>query len=243
MRKITTLLLICIFLYTSVAYSFSIDNAYKRYLLGDYQGAIDEALKLRQNDQVLYFLGLAYIKLGDYTNARVYLSKLLKRFPDSQFYEEGLLKFADTYFLYKNYTTAKDLYEKILKKHPTFNFLPTVYLRLAQIASKEGEWDDKKKYLQKIRIRFPKSPEIQLVEVLENYGDYFTIQVGAFSKQKNALSLREELEDKYPTYVVHDKRGSLDIYKVKVGKYRERTEADSVYQQLRKQGYPARIYP
>lgn len=242
MKRVIVLSLV-LFLAHSVAYPFSIDNAYKRYLLGDYQGAVDEALKLRQDDQVLYFLGIGYIKLGDYSNARIYLSKLLKRFPDSQFYEEGLMKFADTYFLERDYDTAKDLYEKILKKHPAFNFLPTVYLRLAQIASKKGHWDDKKEYLQKIKSRFPKCPEMQLVEVLESYGDYFTIQIGAFSKQTNALSLRKELEDRYPAYVVRDKRGNLDIYKVKVGKYKERDEADNVYQQLRKQGYPARIYP
>lgn len=226
-----------------IAFSFSIDNAYKDYLLGDYQGAIDEALKLRQNDQVLYFLGLSYLKLGSYSNARIYLSKLLKRFPDSQFYQEGFLKFADTYFLDKNYQEAKTIYEKIIRKYPSFNFLPTVYLRLAQIASKEGRWSEKQKYLKIIKSKFPKSCEMQLVKVLESYGDYFTIQVGAFSKQKNAASLRKELEGKYPVYIVHDKKNGLDIYKVKVGKFKERDQVQQVYQRLRNQGYPARIYP
>ncbi|TFB08686.1 SPOR domain-containing protein [Candidatus Atribacteria bacterium MT.SAG.1] len=63
----------------------------------------------------------------------------------------------------------------------------------------------------------------------------FTVQVGAFSKEKNAQNLAKEISDKgYQTYVVKGKT----LYKVQVGEFKSYEEAQNVSQKLKESGYP-----
>ncbi len=236
------MLLVC-FIVCLPVYSYTIRDVYEDYLFGDYHEAIKKAQDLRENDEVLYFLGLIHTKVGEYSKARIYLRKLLGRFPSSQFYEQGLVKLADTYFLEGNLSRAKELYRDIVQKHPNFHHLPTAYLRLAQIASKEGDWNLKRMYLRLIEEKYSDCSEMRFVKILQSYGDFFTIQVGAFSKKENALTVKKELEPKFPAYIVDDKKGGITLHKVRVGKYEKRDEAKRVFLQLLEQGYPAIIYP
>ena len=224
------------------AWSLSITDVHKEYLQGNYEEAIRSAKNLRENDEVLYFLGLAYIKIGNYSKARIFLRKLIGRFPNSKFYNSGMIKIADSYFLDKDYSKAKVLYLEIEKKGVSGN-MPLALLRLAQIASREGRWSEKGKYLRRIKSKYPGASEIKFVKVLEAFGDFFTIQVGAFSVKTNARSLVEELKNEYSSYMVEDKEGSYPIYKVRVGRFKSRYEAMKVSSKLLNAGYPTRIYP
>lgn len=225
------------------AYSLSLESAYQDYLYGDYQEAIKKAQQLDENDAVLYFLGMSNIKMRNYSAARKYLSRLLKKYPDSGYCEQAWIKLADTYFLAQSYARAEDLYREILGKYPESTFLPLVNLRLAQVASKQGRWEERDKYLKKIKADYPKSCEMKFVKILEGYGDFFTVQVGAFRSEKNALSVKMELAREYPVYIVEDKNGSYVLYKVRVGKYKDRAKAEKVFLELLNDGYPARIFP
>ncbi|HIE36346.1 MAG TPA: tetratricopeptide repeat protein, partial [Candidatus Omnitrophica bacterium] len=192
--------------------------------------------------KVLYFSGLSYLKLAKYRQARSCFRKLISYYPHSKLIEEGWLRLADSYFLEGNLSRAKVIYKK-LERNTSFNFLPTVYLRLAQVCAKEGKWQDKRRYLKKIKERFPLCVETKYVSVLENYGDYFTIQVGAFNKKKNALSLKKELSKRYPVYIIEEETLEYILYKVRVGKFKGRNKTKRVYRKLIKEGYSARIYP
>ena len=154
-----------------------------------------------------------------------------------------MLKLADTYFLQGDYKEAKKLYIEITRKYPALNKITAVYLRLAQIASRQGDWAGKRQYLELIQGRYPQSSEMKFVKILEDYGDFFTIQVGAFSEKKNALALSEELNKDYTTYIVTDTKGNYPIYKVRVGKYKNRYDVEKVASQLLNKGYPTRIFP
>ena len=98
-------------------------------------------------------------------------------------------------------------------------------------------------YLHLIEEKYPDCSEMKFVKILQGYGDFFTIQVGAFSKKANALTVKKELDPKFPAYIVKDKKGGITLHKVRVGKYRKRDEAKRVFLQLLEQGYPAIIYP
>jgi len=234
--------LICLLLpYT--AYCFTLNDAQKDYLYGNYEEAIRKAQSLKHDDQTLYFLGLAYTKIGAYSKAQGHLNKLIQRFPHSRFHSQGLVKLADTYFLQKDYLRAKSLYLEIIKKYPSLDNMPIVYLRLVQIASRQGNWDKKQEYLHIIKTKYPQSSEMKFVRILEGYGDFFTIQVGAFSEKKNAFVLREELSKDYNVYIVEDTKGNYPIYKVRVGKFKNRYDVEKAAAQLLNKGYPARIYP
>ncbi|UCG35433.1 MAG: tetratricopeptide repeat protein [Candidatus Omnitrophota bacterium] len=244
MKKIIFLVFSFWFLiYSFSAYSYTIRDAYEDYLYGDYHEAIKKAERLRENDEVLYFLGLIYMKVGEHSKVRAHLRKLLRRFPSSQFYEQGLMKLADTYFLERDFPKAKELYWDIVQKYPNMQHLPRVYLRLAQIACKEGDWGLKKMYLRMIKEKYPSCSEMKFVEILQDYGDFFTIQIGAFSKEANALTIKKELQVQYPVYIVEDRKGGIILYKVRVGKFKQRDQAKRVFLQLLEDGYPAIIYP
>ena len=235
--------LLCIVILPHTAYCLSLKDAQKEYIYGNYQEAIRKVHLLKPTDETLYFLGLAYIKVGDYPRAQIYLNKLIKRYPSSRFNSQGMVKLADTYFLQGDYNHARKLYSEITRKYPALNNIPTVYLRLAQIASRQGDWAGKRQYLKLIQDRYPQSSEMKFVKTLKDYGDFFTIQVGAFSERKNALALSQELKKDYSTYIVNDTKGNFSLYKVRVGKFKSRYDVEKVATQLRNKGYPSRIYP
>lgn len=224
-------------------YGASLNDAYKDYLIGDYEEALMRAKDLPEDDGVLYFLGLTYIKLGNFPQAREYLIKLTHNYQRSAFYEQGLVRLADSYFLEGNLEKAKASYEELSKRAPSFNYAPLVYLRLAQIANKQGNWPDKKKYLAKLKEKYPQSAEVRFIDILESNDDFFTIQVGAFSNIGNAVSLKEEIAARYEAYIVEDKNHGYILHKVRVGKFKNRKDAERIYGRLIKQGYPAKIYP
>lgn len=63
----------------------------------------------------------------------------------------------------------------------------------------------------------------------------YTVQVGAFSREINALNLAKEIKSKgYKTYVI---KGET-LYKVQVGDFRSYQEAQNISQKLKELGYP-----
>ncbi|MDP2922814.1 MAG: SPOR domain-containing protein [Candidatus Omnitrophota bacterium] len=232
-----------ILIFFNLSYSASLDDAYKDYLSADYEEALIKAKHLQENDEVLYFLGLTYIKIGNYPQARDYLIRLSKNYPRSQLEVQGFVRFADSYFLEGDLIKAKVSYEDIEKKYPSCSYTPLVYLRLAQIAGKEGKWQDKKKYIGKLKEKYAQSVESRFIDDLEESDDFFTIQIGAFSNKKNASMLKQELADRPDIYIVEDKKEGNVLYKVRAGKFASRKDAEKVYIKLIKKGYPARIYP
>lgn len=243
--KLLTLIAVFILLANSV-YGYSIDEVKKAYLYGDYNGAIKLAFELSEeklSDELLYYLGLSFSKLGNYPQARKYLRKLLKRYPDSKRYQSALVKLVDCYFLEDNLERAQALYISILDKYPSAKYKPLIYLRLAQIAAKQGSWSAKHKYVDILAEDYPGSLEYVYAKRLKRRGDFFTIQVGAFSDKDNALSLVRKLKPRYSVYMVRETYQGLPLYKVRVGKFNTRKEAVVLAEILQDKGYPTRVYP
>ncbi len=235
---------ICWLLVISSAYALSLKDAQRDYLAGNYEEAIDKAKRLRENDETLYFLGLAYLNNADYEQARSYLNKLIQKFPKSSFYDLALFKLGDIYFLEKDYEKAQGIYRQLEAGYPKIANKSLLYLRLAQIAGRQGDWETKNKYIQLIKEKYSGGPEMKFVQILESYGDFFTVQAGAFTERKNALSLSEELTAKgYDSSIVEDVQGAYPVYKVRIGRYKSRYEAKRIADQLLDNGYPAQIYP
>jgi tetratricopeptide (TPR) repeat protein len=220
-----------------------LEEAYKSYLAEDYEEAINKAKSADQNDEVLYFLGLVSIKTGNYPQGREYFLKLMQNFPRSSLCQEASLKLADSYFLEGDFQRARALYKEVEKKYPSSDYRPLIYLKLARVASKTGQWEEKKKYINLLKEKYPASNELVVWNAIPVKEDFFTIQVGAFSSRKNALNLSKELAAKYESYIITDKVDDYVLYKVRVGKFKDRKEAERTWGKLVKQGYPARIYP
>jgi len=241
--RISFLTLVLSPVFISLSYPAPLDDAYRDYLNNDYEEAITKAKSLERNAETLYFLGLVYTKIGNYAQAREYLITLINTYPKSKNHEQGMVKMADTYFLEGDLSRAKSLYESIEKKSSASRYLSLVYLRLSQIAGKEGRWEDKKRYANLLAEKYPSSAELELANTYNEQEDFFTIQVGAFSDRRNAVNLKNDLDNKYDVYIIEDKSGSYVLYKVRVGKFKDRKEAERMWGRLVKQGYPAKIFP
>jgi len=86
-------------------------------------------------------------------------------------------------------------------------------------------------------IKTPKvEPEVKVVKESEIVSDkkVYTVQVGAFSKEKSAQDLAKEIRGKgYQTYVIKGKT----LYKVQVGEFKTSNEAKAISEKLKKLGY------
>jgi cell division septation protein DedD len=70
----------------------------------------------------------------------------------------------------------------------------------------------------------------------EPAGAGFSIQVAALRERGEADVIVKRLASKgYPAYVVAPAKGSASIYRVRVGKYKERREADTIAAKLQKE--------
>lgn len=70
----------------------------------------------------------------------------------------------------------------------------------------------------------------------EPAGGGFAIQVAALREQQEADAIVNRLAGKgYPAYVVAPAKGAPSVFRVRVGKYKDRTEADTVAARLQKE--------
>ena len=80
-------------------------------------------------------------------------------------------------------------------------------------------------------------PEVKVVNESEIVPDkkVYTVQVGTFSAEGDALNLAKEIKSKgYQTYVIKGKT----LYKVQVGEFKSYQEAQNISQKLKELGYP-----
>jgi tetratricopeptide (TPR) repeat protein len=70
----------------------------------------------------------------------------------------------------------------------------------------------------------------------------YTIQVGSFSLEQNALKLVEELKKRgFPAYSTKANIGGRDVFRVRVGSYRNMREAEPLKKELENLGYKALV--
>ena len=82
----------------------------------------------------------------------------------------------------------------------------------------------------------PEASEPRRDPPAEPSGSGFEIQVGALRERELADSIVKRLVAKgYPAYVVLPAKGTPDPYRVRVGKYKDRREADTVAAKLQKE--------
>ena len=79
-------------------------------------------------------------------------------------------------------------------------------------------------------------PEVKVIKESETISEkkLYTVQVGAFSKEKGAQNLAKEIRGKgYQAYVIKGKT----LYKVQVGEFKTSDEAKTFSEKLKKLGY------
>lgn len=194
--------------------------------------------------KILFLLAEAYIGNANLVKAREALRSLYKQFPDSMYAKKAILRIADSYYLEYNYAQARKIYKRFLEKYNEDEFLPYAYLKLIYCEEKLGHWDAKRYYMKVLKDNYSKSIEATKLDELERRGFHFVIQVGAFVDKKNALKLVRALQkDGESPDLVVEKQNGKRFYKVRIGEFEGRNNAESKLEDLLAKGYPARIFP
>lgn len=97
-----------------------------------------------------------------------------------------------------------------------------------------------------IHSRYPSAIVEGTIIPLDDVGrqstSLYIVQVGVFSKNKNARSLESKLrKDGFDTDIIKMKDGSKTMYRVVAGKFRDINNAEKLLAKLKIKGYPAEI--
>ncbi len=228
-------------------YAGALNHAEALYLQGRYSESINEcAVNIARSnniDEAYYLLGLNCLKINDLQRARDKFKFVVDRYHSSRYYQQAKLGLADTYLQEQKFKEARGLYERMLNE--SGKLAPGIYLRIGECAMKTGNWQEAKKYFQIIKDRYPLSLEAKETGKFVYENEYFfTVQIGTFSNQNNALKLKDKLKGRnYDSYIAELILPQNKLYRVRVGKFKKRQEAEAVSEALEKDGYPAKIYP
>ncbi len=218
----------------------------------DYKKANEMALGLLKNKmtgndlaQVEYYLGLSYLRLGDYSRAYEVFKKIVTDRPAVELYERAYIGVIDSLYMQGYYDNALKEAMALMNKHRKSEMMSLIYLKAARSNLKLARWNKAREFLQKIITEYPSSFESGVARQLLDEKQYFTVQVGAFNEQGRAERLVEELvKRKEYAYIVETKMPDGKMYfRVRVGQLTALKDAKELESKLSGFGYPTRIYP
>lgn len=224
----------------------------------------NDYLKDRPNishaDDVLYLQSLSLLKLGRGEEARKKLSRLESIYPTTDQKASAAASIADSYYYENQPNKAFENYKSTLSKYPKSSQTPYVLGQLVELSVKLYKTEEAEQYKQRLLKDYPGSYQSRdastsfsavagsgqtrnapgQVGIEESL--FYTVQVGSFSKSKNAKVLARSLKQKgYDAYTEEDKKSRM--YRVRVGKVATRSQAQTLQSRLKKEGYPTKIYP
>ena len=189
-----------------------VDRLSKDYLSGGSGGP--------NTEDVLYLEALSLLKLGRGNEARIKFGELENSFTASDRKASASASIADSYYYEGNFEKAAQTYQDTLRKYP--NSDQTTYI------------------LYKLRELSPGAQPLKQHAFEET--QFFTVQVGSFSKIRNANVLIRKLSGhRYDAYT--EKDPSSGMYRVRVGKFKSKTDVLTAESRLKQEGYPTKIYP
>jgi len=223
------------------------------YLRGEYAAVIqsatrwtmDQALVNRQ-DHLRYLLGMSHLQMHQVAEARQAFQHLIEHFPESRWRAEAEVGVADAVWMGGDPFQAVALYQAVLDRWgPGHPVAARAQYQIGQAARATGQWDRARAALQAVVGQSPQSFEAGLAQRLLQEGDFaFSVQVGAFGVQANAVRLQQALVRR--GYVATVDRASADgraIHRVRVGRFTDREEAVQASRRLNQEGFPAKVVP
>lgn len=228
----------------------SIDEAQAKYLRGEYSQAVEDLEKIlsmhkdeKSPARLYYYLGLSYLKEGNYIRASDCFDIILKEYQDCEFREPAEIKLIDIDILNSDYTLALNRCENFLAKFPASDFKGRVLFRQYKAYLKSGNLELANQALSKLKTSYPAAVELSAIEEKPAAQEYFSVQVGSFKDRLNAENLKNLLKQKgYESYILEgkDEQDNL-ILRVRVGKFGLIQEAKELEKRLSEQGMPTKI--
>lgn len=163
--------------------------------------------------KLYYLLGICLLKQDRFVEARKNFSIVIQRYSQSRFCDDASLGIGDAYFLAGDYEQAQNRYNKFVRDYPQSGLVSIARMHLEEC---QGAGNDT--------------------------NSYFSVQLGCFSSKENAQKLRDDLINRgFQAYILA--LPSESFYRVRVGKFDNRLEAEFMEQRLKGQGYSTKVCP
>jgi tetratricopeptide (TPR) repeat protein len=195
--------------------------------------------------QVEYYLGLSYLRLGEYRAAYDTFKNAAEDASAVELYEKSIIGVVDSLYMQGYYEKALKEATSLMGKHPRSEIMGLIYLKIARSNLKLARWGKARDFLQKIISEYPETFESRIARQLLEEKQYYTVQVGAFIEQARAEKLVKELiaREQY-AYIIETKApDGRKFFRVRVGQMTALKDAKSLETQLSGLGYPTLIYP
>ena len=224
LKKITSAIIVSCVLFLQAGYLFAqgpaLKNAEVLVLKDEYAQAAGECKKvLRAHPQAAikakahYLLGICLLKTAKYAQARENFDIILNKYPRTKFCDKASLGIADSYFLAQDYKQAEKIYKQFLRNFRRSPLIDIAHRNLEQC--REGK-------------RYSNS--------------YFSVQAGCFAQLINAKNLRDKLiNDGHQAYILA--LPGEGLYRVRIGKFSTRLQAEFLEQKLKTEGFSTKICP
>ncbi|MFH1460732.1 MAG: SPOR domain-containing protein [Candidatus Omnitrophota bacterium] len=232
------------------AYSPKLDQAVKFMLEGKYYEALDECYAQERTGnnglkaESLAIQGECFTKLGEYAQARDAYKKGIN-YTSGDLQTQLYMGIADSYLMEYAFDNAISVYEQLLKNKNSSDHECALYFKLGKAYQKKSEWAQSKFYFDKLKRKYPNSFEASLIDKASVGGNFFTIQVGCFTREANAKNLYQDLKNKgYEVYITSLPTNGQKLYRVRVGEFVSRMAAEFEEEKLRTQEHlPTHIFP
>ena len=220
------------------------------------QGKTEEARRLLVKmekdkyspDLLLFLSGLLSTK-GD--EAVKKYNKLITQYPDSPYSDDALFRIAQHKYALGLYNQAKSNFLLILKKYSQTSLKPKCLYWSGLSTLAMGQQDSALSYFNTIIKKYPASEmknaaetELAIISGTKNTSpknnpnlqkSFFSIQVGAFTRQQNAILRKSFFEKKgYQVQLSTKEKEGTKFYLVWVGKFSTRDQAILFGEKLKK---------
>ncbi|MBI4431785.1 MAG: SPOR domain-containing protein [Candidatus Omnitrophica bacterium] len=221
------------------------------FLKGEYDRVIEQmpTLNLDENSsemmEGLYFVGVSLIKVGRYADGRDVLSRIAQRKPKIKFRDQVELRIADAFLAESALNIALKRYQNVMTAYPDSSGLARAYEQSALICQRLGQFEQAQSYFKLLQMNCPLSFEAaNLRRGITERISHFGVQMGTFANLFNAEHLKTELETKgFQPYVQTVREDAEPLYRVLIGEFASKQEAETAAQNLESLGYPAQVYP
>jgi cell division septation protein DedD len=207
------------------------ERVQKRFLSGDDAGAQRDADAFlrrgsapeEQIETVRYLRALSRLKTGRASEARQELEMLEKGASSRERRAAAAVSVGDALLAEGEREAARRQYESAASRYAGQDDAKLARARLA-----EGGFASPAPAARPLRQRATEEAAS------------FSVQVGSFSRERNAAALLDRLAPRYDAYLSRDGAG---LYRVRVGRLKSRAEAAELERGLRREGYATKIVP
>ena len=193
--------------------------------------------------EIMYMIGLAFLKTGNFERSRAYFNGILK-FGGKSLKEEARAGIAHSYFYEGKYDEATAAYENSLALYPSSDMAASMYYNLGMANLKKGNEEKAKMCAEKLKKEYGSSFEAESIpeSLAAGRETYYIVQLGSFKSLKNAKKLTRRLaRKKYEYYIQKAKVKGHTRYRVRAGKFSNIYYAKRLVSKLKKSGFKSKI--